>query len=131
LAHLQKTMAIRFHLLNAIRDLGQKIAVLEEAWAKNYEPKDTLVSGISSDSPEQRDEKGKVGELAPYQVLPLTNQGGEVEAGLRSDGLEESSQIIERIRSEDLYGAGGSNGGTISKQVGDAVAGLTPTVMTA
>jgi hypothetical protein len=56
-----------------------------------------------------------VGELAPYEVIPLTNQGGQVEAGLLSYGIEESSQIIERIRSEDLYGAGGSNGGTISK----------------
>lgn len=67
---------------------------------------------------------------AVEEIIPLTNKEGHVQAGLLSYGIEESRQIIDSLREEELYGTGTVDAGTLSPQIGDAVSGLTPTIMT-
>jgi hypothetical protein len=121
-------MALRFHLLQFVRRQANNVAALADRWATSLQPNDSEFAPV-----------GEVYLPVPYpvpsieadgQIIPLTNQDGELQAGLLSYGLDKSRSIIDHLRQEELYGTGLSEGGAISAQVGDAVAGLTPAILT-
>ena len=123
-------MAIRYSILMAIRRGAHWIAVKAEEWAN------ALVSHRRQTSPPSQEkallcpEPQQDSAAGDCELIPLTNREGTLEAGLLSYGLDQSRQIIESLRQEELHGTGMAHGSLINRQVGDTVAGLTPMVMT-
>ena len=124
-------MALRFHVLQFIRRLASKVAGIAERWASRLEPSRSLApqperSVVSSDavgvSPSSSDEE------KPYELIPLLNDAGEVQAGAFAYGLEESRQMIEFLRTESVYGSGSVGSQSVSGVVGDFAAKLTPSL---
>ena len=127
-------MALRFHLLQFVRRLASRIAGIAEHWAFHLDPSRSLPpragrSDISlaaaETSPTQIDED------KPYELIPLLNDAGEVQAGAFAYGLEESMQMIEFLRTESLYGSGAAASQSVSGVVGDFAAKLTPSLAAA
>ncbi|MEB3353743.1 MAG: hypothetical protein VKM34_05860 [Cyanobacteriota bacterium] len=127
-------MALRFHLLQFIRRLASRIAGLAERWASRLEPSRALptqaqhevVSRAAVGSSEPSTDAGK-----PYELIPLLNDAGEIQAGAFAYGLEESGQMIEFLRTESLYGSGTLGSQSVSGIVGDFAAKLTPSLASA
>lgn len=123
-------MAIRYSILMAIRRGAQWIAIKAEVWAQ------ALVSPRRQTDPQSQEkallcpEPQQDSAAGDCELIPLTNREGQLEAGLLSYGLDQSRQIIESLRQEELHGTGIAHGSLINRQVGDTVAGLTPMVMT-
>jgi hypothetical protein len=127
-------MALRFHLLQFIRRLASKIAGLADRWASRMEPSRSLVpqpealvvgsAAAQAAPPSSEEEK-------PYELIPLLNDAGEVQAGAFAYGLEESRQMIEFLRTETVYGSGTAGSQSVSGAVGDFAAKLTPSLAAA
>jgi hypothetical protein len=128
-------MAIRFHLLQFIRRLASRIAGIADRWASRLESSRTLapqaergsvVSWAAVDASDPSTDAEK-----PYELIPLLNDVGEVQAGAFAYGLEESRQLIEFLRTESLYGSGTAGSQSVSGVVGDFAAKLTPSLAAA
>ncbi len=127
-------MALRFHLLQFIRRLASRIASLADRWASRLEPIRALSaeSEHSATSPAAESSSDlSVDADKPYELIPLLNDAGEVQAGAFTYGLEESRQMIEFIRTESLYGSGIVGSQSVSGVVGDFAAKLTPSLAAA
>ena len=127
-------MAIRFQILRFISRLARRIASYSERWGKRLEPHRTL-SAPSKDSgrgvlPKGSSDFSTDGDK-PYELIPLLNNAGEVQAGAFAYGLEESKQMIEFLRTEKLYGSGNTGSQSVSGVIGDFAAKLTPSLATA
>ena len=128
-------MAIRFHLLQFIRRLASRIAGIADRWASRLESSRTLapqaeggsvVSWAAVDASDPSTDAEK-----PYELIPLLNDVGEVQAGAFAYGLEQSRQMIEFLRTESLYGSGTAGSQSVSGVVGDFAAKLTPSLAAA
>jgi hypothetical protein len=127
-------MALRFHFLQFIRRLASRIAGLAERWASRFEPSRALAAqpegsvvspaAVGSSAP-------TTGEEKPYELIPLLNDAGEVQAGAFAYGLAESKQMIEYLRNESVYGSGTAGSQSVSGVVGDFAAKLTPSLAAA
>lgn len=127
-------MALRFHLLQFIRRLASRIAGLAERWASRLEPSRALAAQPEHQvtNPLAVDPPLPVTDADnPYELIPLLNDAGEVQAGAFAYGLEESRQMIEILRTETLYESGTAGRQSISGVVGDFAAKLTPSLAAA
>lgn len=127
-------MALRFHLLQFVRRLASRIAGIAEHWAFHLDPSRSLPprarrSDISLAAAETS--PTQIDEAKPYELIPLLNDAGEVQAGAFAYGLEESMQMIEFLRTESLYGSGTAASQSVSGVVGDFAAKLTPSLAAA
>ena len=127
-------MAIRFQILQFISRLARRIANYSERWGKRLEPHRTLIEPpIDSDgrlSTEGASDSSNDIEK-PYELIPLLNDAGEVQAGVFAYGLEESKQMIEFLRNDSLYGSGTAGSQSVNGVVGDFAAKLTPSLAAA
>lgn len=127
-------MALRFHLLQFIRRLARRIAGIAERWASRLEPSRALAAkpdgsvvspgAVGLSEPSTNEDK-------PYELIPLLNEAGEVQAGAFTYGLAESKQMIEFLRTEGVYGSGTVGSQSVSGVVGDFAAKLTPSLAAA
>ncbi len=122
-------MSLRFHFFNALRHLAARIARMTERWAQRFEPSKALVASpmataniTAADSAAEDDD---------YELVPLLNEAGEIQAGAFAYGALESQQMIEVLRNEKIYGSGNVGRQSVSATVGDFAAKLTPTLATA
>jgi hypothetical protein len=122
-------MALRFHFFNAVRRLAARIARLAERWAQRFETSRSLAPGARA--------SGITGSLGAidgdeaYELVPLLNDSGEIQAGAFAYGIGESQQMIELLRKEKIYGSGSIGSQSVSSAVGDFAAQLTPALATA
>lgn len=123
-------MAIRYSILMVIRRGASWIAFKADLWAQALVSARGLTGSVTRENPRLAPAQRADISNGPYELIPLTNREGQIEAGLLSYGLDESSQIIERLRQEELHGTGMERGSLVNRQVGDTLAGLTPMVMT-
>lgn len=127
-------MALRFHLLQFIRRLASRIAGLAERWATRLEPSRSLAPHDERSDISPADIEASVpssDEEKPYELIPLLNDAGEVQAGAFAYGLEESKQMIEFLRTESVYGSGSAGSQSVSGVVGDFAAKLSPSLTAA
>jgi hypothetical protein len=122
-------MALRFHFFNALRRLAAAITRMAERWAQRFEPNRALAArpaGTTEITP-----TGIADEDVTYELIPLANDAGEVQAGAFTYGIRESQGMIEFLRKEKIYGSGTTSCQSVSSVVGDFAAKLTPTLATA
>lgn len=127
-------MALRFQLLQFIRRFAGRISRLAERWASHLEPSRVLAaqSEEPSSSPGTTGLSTDLDDVEkPYELIPLLNDAGEVQAGAFAYGLEESRQMIELLRTESIYGSGTVGSQSVSGVVGDFAAKLTPSLAAA
>ena len=66
-----------------------------------------------------------------FDLIPLLNEGGDIQAGAFLYNAEQSMKILEMVRSESIIGLSACGGQTVNKTVGDSAVGLIPTFATA
>ncbi len=66
-----------------------------------------------------------------YDLIPLLNDRGDVQAGAFLYDSEQSIKILEMIRSESVVGSRDCGGQMVNKLIGDSAAGLAPAFATA
>lgn len=82
---------------------------------------------------------GSVEEYSPldspsdqsYDLVPLLNDRGDIQAGAFVYDSEQSIKILDIIRSESIVGSRDCGGQMVSKLIGDSAAGLVPAFATA
>ena len=119
-------MSLRSRLLQLVRRGASMPGKPDESTSASLQPTQPLAGmgdqlGCSTDGISLRE--------AVEKIIPLTNKVGDLQAGLFSYSIEQSKQIIERLRQEELYGTGSVETGMLSPQIGDAVSGLSPIVL--
>jgi hypothetical protein len=122
-------MALRFHFFNAVRRLAARIARLAERWAQRFEPSRSLAPGAHT--PDITGPLNAIDGDEAYELVPLLNDSGEIQAGAFAYGITESQQMIELLRKEKIYGSGSVGSQSVSSAVGDFAAQLTPALATA
>ena len=127
-------MALRLHLLLVTRRLANRISGLAERWASSLEPSHALAAkpdGSVVSPAAVGSSLHSIEEEMPYELIPLLNDAGDVQAGAFAYGLEESKQMIEFLRTESVYGSGTDGSQSVSGVVGDFAAKLTPSLAAA
>jgi hypothetical protein len=122
-------MALRFHFFNALRRLAAAITRRAERWAQRFEPSKALAPSPAETAEITATESAAEDDI--YELIPLVNDAGEVQAGAFTHGIRESQEMIELMRKEKIYGSGTTSAQSVSSAVGDFAAKLTPTLATA
>jgi hypothetical protein len=122
-------MALRFHFFNALRRLAAAITRRAERWSQRFEPSRALAAS-PAETAEITATTGADDDVI-YELIPLANDAGEVQAGAFTYGIRESQEMIEFLRKEKIYGSGTTSCQSVSSAVGDFAAKLTPTLATA
>jgi hypothetical protein len=122
-------MALRFHFFNALRRWAAAIMALAERWAQRFEPGRALPASPAGAA--DISATGSAAEDGTYQLIPLTNDADEIQAGAFTYGVQESKQMIDFLHNEKVYGSGAASGQSVSAAVGDFAAKLTPSLTTA
>jgi hypothetical protein len=122
-------MALRFHFFNAVRRLAALIARVAERWAQRFEPSRALPT--STESSRIEGSLSEPGWDETFELVPLLNDSGEIQAGAFAYGIGESQQMIELLRKEKIYGSGSIGSQSVNSAVGDFAAQLTPALATA
>lgn len=122
-------MALRFHVFNAVHHLAERIARLAERWALRFEPSRALPAGARDSG--ITESLSEIDGDEAYELVPLLNDSGEIQAGAFAYSIAESQQMIELLRKEKIYGSGSIGSQSVSSAVGDFAAQLTPALATA
>ena len=122
-------MALRFHVFNAVHRLAEGIARLAERWALRFEPSRALPDGARDSG--ITESLSEIDGDEAYELVPLLNDSGEIQAGAFAYSIAESQQMIELLRKEKIYGSGSIGSQSVSSAVGDLAAQLTPALATA
>jgi len=122
-------MALRFHFFNALHRLAAAITRRAERLAQRFEPSKALEPSPAETAEITATESAAEDDI--YELIPLANDAGEVQAGAFTYGLRESQDMIEFLRKEKIYGSGTASCQSVSSSVGDFAAKLTPTLATA
>ena len=97
-------MALRFHVFNAVHRLAEGIARLAERWALRFEPSRALPDGARDSG--ITESLSEIDGDEAYELVPLLNDSGEIQAGAFAYSIAESQQMIELLRKEKIYGSG-------------------------
>jgi len=122
-------MALRFHFFNTLRRLAAAITRKAERWAQRFEPSKALAPSPTGTAEINATETAA--EDVTYELIPLLNDAGEVQAGAFTYGIRESQEMLEFLRKEKIYGSGTTSCQSVISAVGDFAAKLTPTLATA
>lgn len=108
-------MAIRYYILKTLHKVADRIANKSKSAAIKLTPPQKSTNLISSHEQEYEQE-----------MTIIKDDNGNIQAGLISYDIEQSSFLIKALEEEELHGANITGTYSISSQVGDAVFGMMP-----